>query len=151
MNAYVGVKAIELRIELKKFNSCDEKVNVFFNILSPEHMELFLKGDRRKTILSLYVRLQVFIAYNPESMPYLRKPITLFKPLFLFVTEGKVDVHIVEGNHITVLCAPEILMAINGEPFENATLFNEYVIYANPKPGEVISDYARRFPEANNV
>ncbi|KAF7409684.1 hypothetical protein HZH68_004065 [Vespula germanica] len=44
----------------------------------------------------------------------------------LLITEGKVDVQIVEGNRITVLRAAEISMAINGEPFENTTLFNEY-------------------------
>ncbi|KAF7404755.1 hypothetical protein HZH66_003661 [Vespula vulgaris] len=132
MNAYVGLNVVELELELTKCNSWDEKLNAFFNVLSPEHKELFLKGDRRKAIHSLHVRLQAVMAYNPEPMPYLRTPITLFKPQLPSVlnaaydyglkniTEAKVDVHTVEGNHTTILGAKEILMAINGEPFENA-------------------------------
>ncbi|XP_043664587.1 uncharacterized protein LOC122627516 [Vespula pensylvanica] len=73
INAYINVNAVEFELELKKCNS-----------------------------------LQAIITYNPEPMPYLRAPITLFKPLFPSVlnatydyglqnvTEGKVDVHIVE-------------------------------------------------------
>nr|XP_050846967.1 fatty acid synthase-like [Vespula vulgaris] len=140
MNAHINVKAVELEHELKKCNSWDEKINTFLNVLSPEHKELFLKADRRNAILSLFVRLQAITTYNPEPMPYLRAPITLFKPLFPSVlnatydyglqnvTEGKVDVHIVEGNHITMLCATEISMAINGELFEYAATFTENVI-----------------------
>uniref|UniRef100_A0A834UCQ7 oleoyl-[acyl-carrier-protein] hydrolase n=1 Tax=Vespula pensylvanica TaxID=30213 RepID=A0A834UCQ7_VESPE len=138
MNAYVGLNVVELELELKKCNSWDEKLNAFFNVLSPEHKELFLKEDRRKAIHSLHLRLQAVMAYNPEPMPYLRTPIILFKPQFPSVsnaahdyglkniTEAKVDVRTVEGNHITMLCATEISMAINDELFDAAT-FTENV------------------------
>uniref|UniRef100_A0A834UD05 oleoyl-[acyl-carrier-protein] hydrolase n=1 Tax=Vespula pensylvanica TaxID=30213 RepID=A0A834UD05_VESPE len=81
-------------------------INAYINVNAVE--KLFLKADKRNAILSLFVRLQAIITYNPEPMPYLRAPITLFKPLFPSVlnatydyglqnvTEGKVDVHIVE-------------------------------------------------------
>ncbi|KAL2715950.1 fatty acid synthase-like [Vespula squamosa] len=133
MNAYISVKTVEFELELRNCSTWDERVNAFFNVLSPEHKELFLKGNQKKAILSFNVRLQSVIAYNPEPMPYIRTPITLFKPLLPSVqnaqydyglqniTEAKVDVHTVEGNHVTMLDAMEISMAINGELFDNAT------------------------------
>ncbi|KAL2748295.1 fatty acid synthase-like [Vespula maculifrons] len=132
INAYESGKDVELELELKKCNSWNEKLNAWLNILSPEHKELFSKVDQRNVIHSVYVRLQATATYNPDPKPYLRAPITLFKPLFppiLYasydyelqdITEGKVDVHVVEGNHTTMLCATEIAMAINGELFECA-------------------------------
>nr|XP_050846949.1 fatty acid synthase-like isoform X1 [Vespula vulgaris] len=132
INAYESGKDVELELELKKCNSWDEKLNAWLNVLSPERRELFSKVDRRNVIHSVYVRLRATATYNPDPMPYLRAPITLFKPLFPLVlnasydyelqdiTEGKVDVHVVEGNHTTMLCATEIAMAINGELFECA-------------------------------
>nr|XP_050846958.1 uncharacterized protein LOC127062552 isoform X3 [Vespula vulgaris] len=136
MNAYVAVNCSELKLELRKCNTWDEKVNAFFNVLSPEYRNLFLKGHQKKAILLLHGRFQSIIAYNPKPMPYVKTPITLFKPLFPSVqnapydyglqniTEAKVDVHTVEGNHTTILGAKEILMAINGE-LENGTTFKE--------------------------
>nr|XP_050846953.1 fatty acid synthase-like [Vespula vulgaris] len=132
INAYESGKDVELELELKKCNSWDEKLNAWLNVLSPERKELFSKVDRRNVIHSVYVRLRAIATYNPDPMPYLRAPITLFKPLFppilnasydyelQDITEGKVDVHVVEGNHTTMLCATEIAMAINGELFECA-------------------------------
>nr|KAF7431611.1 hypothetical protein H0235_004535 [Vespula pensylvanica] len=91
-----------------------------------------------------YARLRAVTIYNPDPMPYLRAPITLFKPLvppilnapydyeLQNITEGKVDVHVVEGNHYTMLSATEISMAINGELFECAGTIK------------------KTFPEANN-
>lgn len=72
---------MQLELELKKCNTWDEKVNAFFKVLSSEQRELFLKGNQKNAILSLYVRLQAVMAYNPEPMPYVRTSITLFKPL----------------------------------------------------------------------
>nr|XP_050846956.1 uncharacterized protein LOC127062552 isoform X1 [Vespula vulgaris] len=110
MNAYVAVNCSELKLELRKCNTWDEKVNAFFNVLSPEYRNLFLKGHQKKAILLLHGRFQSIIAYNPKPMPYVKTPITLFKPLFPSVqnapydyglqniTEAKVDVHTVEGT-----------------------------------------------------
>ncbi|KAF7409679.1 hypothetical protein HZH68_004060 [Vespula germanica] len=156
MNAYVAVNCSELELELKKCNSWDEKINTSLNVLSSEHKELFLKADRKNALLSLYMRMRAITTYNPEPMPYLRSPITLFKPQFPSIlnvtydyglqniTEGKVDVHVVEGNHTTMLGATEISMAINGELFECAAIFKENWFYSTILPNSVFQPVLAR-------
>lgn len=82
---------MQLELELKKCNSWDEKLNAWLNVLSPERKELFSKVDRRNVIHSVYVRLRAIATYNPDPMPYLRAPITLFKPLFPLVLNASYD------------------------------------------------------------
>ncbi|XP_035738069.1 fatty acid synthase-like isoform X1 [Vespa mandarinia] len=139
LNPFITVNRAELEFKLKKCNTWDEKVNVFLNFISPENQELFSKGNQKDAILSLYVRLQAVMAYNPEPMPYIRTPITLFKPLFPSVlnipydyelqslTENKVEIHVVDGDHITMLEDMKIAMAINDELLTVAATFKENI------------------------
>lgn len=69
----------------------DEKVNTFFNVLYPEHKELHLEENQRNAILSYYVRLQAAIKYNPKPLPYIKTPITLFKPMLSSVQNVPYD------------------------------------------------------------
>nr|XP_050845856.1 fatty acid synthase-like isoform X1 [Vespula vulgaris] len=135
LNAFIFINSAELKFELRKCSSWNEKVNAFFNILSSEQRELFFKSNQKDIIHSLYVRLQAAVAYNPEPIPYVRAPITLFKPMLASVrneqydyglqniTEAKVDVHVVDGDHITMLEDMKIAMAINDELFDVAEGF----------------------------
>lgn len=59
----------------------DEKLDTFFNSLSPEYKQLYLEGDQRNAASSVYIRLQASLKYNPKPIPYIRTPITLFKPV----------------------------------------------------------------------
>ncbi|XP_043668271.1 fatty acid synthase-like [Vespula pensylvanica] len=132
MNTFTPVNSKQLALELEKCKTWNEKVNTFFNVLYPEHKQLDLEQNQKNAILSYYVRLQATIKYNPKPMPYIKSPITLCKPLVSSVqhipydyelqkiTEGKVEVHIVNGDHITMLEDMKIAMAINDEPFEDA-------------------------------
>ncbi|XP_043664579.1 fatty acid synthase-like [Vespula pensylvanica] len=132
LNAFIFINSAELELELRKCSSWNEKVNVFFNILSSEQRELFFKSNQKDIIHSFYVRLQAAIAYNPKPIPYVRAPITLFKPMLASVrneqydyglqniTQAKVDVHVVDGDHITMLEDKKIAMAINDELFDVA-------------------------------
>ncbi|KAL2715899.1 fatty acid synthase-like [Vespula squamosa] len=127
LNEFGSSNCVKLELELKKCNTWNEKINAFFNVLSPGQRELFLNGKQLNAILSLSVRLQAGMTYNPEPTPYLRTPITLFKPLLSSVrnapydyglqniTEAKVDVHVVDGDHVTMLEDIKIAMAINDE------------------------------------
>ncbi|XP_035740323.1 fatty acid synthase-like isoform X2 [Vespa mandarinia] len=117
-------------LELEKSKTWDEKVNAFFNVLSPIHKQLYLERDQKNAILSFYVRLHAIMKYNPEPIPYIRTPIILFKPMLSSVkhisydyglqkiTEGKVEVHVIDGNHATMLENDEIAMVINHEPLK---------------------------------
>ncbi|KAF7404648.1 hypothetical protein HZH66_003554 [Vespula vulgaris] len=134
LNAFIFINSAELKFELRKCSSWNEKVNAFFNILSSEQRELFFKSNQKDIIHSLYVRLQAAVAYNPEPIPYVRAPITLFKPMLASVrneqydyglqniTEAKVDVHVVDGDHITMLEDMKIAMAINDELFDTTKI-----------------------------
>ncbi|KAL2715897.1 fatty acid synthase-like [Vespula squamosa] len=125
-------------IELTRNNSCirhrrkDSKATFCFAILNA-----FVSNDN--TELEFQLRkcntLQAAIAYNPKTLPYIRTPIILFKPLLSSVrnapydyglqniTEAKVDVHIVGDDHVTMLGDVKIAMAINGELFKVADGF----------------------------
>nr|XP_050845903.1 fatty acid synthase-like [Vespula vulgaris] len=135
LNAFTSINNTELEFELRKCSSWDEKVNVFSNMLSLEQKEFFFKRNQKNAIHSLYVRLHAALEYNPEPMPYISAPITLFKPLLPSVrnaeydyglqniTEAKVDVHIVDGDHVAMLEDMKIAMAINGELIQFADGF----------------------------
>ncbi|KAL2729284.1 fatty acid synthase-like [Vespula maculifrons] len=130
MNAFTSINSEQFAFELRKYKTWDEKLNAFFNAFSPEYKQLYLERDQRKAIFSFYVRLQACMKYDPKPMPYLRTPITLFKPVLSSVqqitydyglqniTEGKVEVHVVNGDHVTILENIKIAMAINREPFK---------------------------------
>ncbi|XP_047362256.1 fatty acid synthase-like [Vespa velutina] len=117
----------QLVIKLGKFKSWDEKINAFFNVLPTEHKRLYLERDQKNAILSFYVRLQACMKYNPEPIPYIRTPIILFKAILSSVkhisydyglqkiTDGKVEVRLIDGNHATMLENSEIAIAINCE------------------------------------
>ncbi|XP_046832934.1 fatty acid synthase-like isoform X1 [Vespa crabro] len=126
----ISVNIEQLVLGLEKSKTWDEKVNAFFNVLPPEYKQLYLERDQRNAILSFYVRLQASMKYKPEPIPYIRTPIILFKPILSSVkhisydyglqkiTDGKVEVHVIEGNHATMLENNEIAMAINREPLK---------------------------------
>ncbi|KAL2715896.1 LOW QUALITY PROTEIN: fatty acid synthase-like [Vespula squamosa] len=87
------------------------------------------KRNQKNAICFLYVRLQTVMAYNSESCHI--TPIIMFKPLLSFVLNIKydyglqnvikVDVHVVDGNHVMILEDMKIVMAVNDKLFEVAT------------------------------
>ncbi|XP_047362716.1 fatty acid synthase-like [Vespa velutina] len=120
-----SVNIEQLVLELQKSKPWDEKVKAFFNVLPPEYKQLYLERDLKNALLSFYVRLRAAMKYNPEPLPYIRAPITLLKPMLSSVrhisydyglekiTDGKVEVHVIDGDHSTMLENNEIAMAIN--------------------------------------
>lgn len=81
----------QLVLELRKCKTWDEKINAFFNAISLEHKQLYLELDQRSAILSFHARLKAVMKYNPEPMPYIRAPITLFKPMLSSVQQAQYD------------------------------------------------------------
>ncbi|KAL2719273.1 fatty acid synthase-like [Vespula squamosa] len=120
----------QFTVELEKSKTWNEKLNAFLMAFTPEYRKLYSDQYMRNYIHSFYVRLQALLNYNPKPLPYIRAPITLFKPMSLTiqhlphdyglqdVTEGKVEVRVVRGDHVTMLENIEIAMAINREPFK---------------------------------
>lgn len=49
--------------------------------MSPELKQLYLERDQKNAVSSMYVRLKACLKYNPKPIPYVRTPITLFKPV----------------------------------------------------------------------
>ncbi|XP_035722352.1 fatty acid synthase-like [Vespa mandarinia] len=143
MDAFTPTNSEQLVLELGKCKTWDEKINAFFNAISPEHKQMYLELDQRSAIFSFYTRLKAVIKYNPEPMPYIRAPITLFKPMLSSVqyaqydyglqhiTESKVKVHVVDGNHVTMLEHMKIAMVINDELFEDSQELKENLMKEN--------------------
>uniref|UniRef100_A0ABD2XI38 Uncharacterized protein n=1 Tax=Trichogramma kaykai TaxID=54128 RepID=A0ABD2XI38_9HYME len=88
---------------------------------------------------SVYRRLQAVQAYDASVAGKIKMPIMLLKPtqptlravpedyLLGEVTSDKVEVHYVEGNHVTILDHNKIAKAINGEPLEDAEEFKQLI------------------------
>ncbi|KAL2719885.1 fatty acid synthase-like [Vespula squamosa] len=102
----------QFALKLEKFKTWNEKLNAFFNVLSPEYKQLYFGQNQRNAIFSYYNRYQL----------YIRTPITLFKPVLSSVQYipydyglQNVEVQITNGNHIMMLEDIKIAMAINGE------------------------------------
>ncbi|XP_023313670.1 fatty acid synthase-like [Trichogramma pretiosum] len=88
---------------------------------------------------SVYRRLQAVQAYDASAAGKIKTPIMLLKPtqptlravpedyLLGEVTSDKVEIHYVEGNHVTILDHNKVAKAINGEPLEDAEEFKQLI------------------------
>ncbi|XP_024884358.1 fatty acid synthase-like, partial [Temnothorax curvispinosus] len=130
LEMYTTINKKTLALELNKCNTWDEKVKVFhayfpkdLNVLTIENQKLIYF-----TVFNHFVAVQ---DYDISSLPRLKSSITLLKPTFPIapfteedyglhkVTEGKVQIHYVEGNHITMMDNDKIISAINEEWVED--------------------------------
>nr|XP_003703606.1 PREDICTED: fatty acid synthase [Megachile rotundata] len=132
----------EFSSELSNFSTWDEKLNKLVEHVPPEIRKDYTPESIRKFCTSIYNRVRVIGKYDPTSLPPLRTPITLLKPTLPAVllddatyglnklTYGKVTVHEIEGNHVSMLDNVKVAAAINGEPIDDIETFNNTLSYA---------------------
>ncbi|KAK0167633.1 hypothetical protein PV327_005005 [Microctonus hyperodae] len=124
----------ELLIGLQQCTSWQEKLDKF--VASIPAGTLALSTDyQRNFCTSIYNRLIALENYDISRMPPLRSSILLLKSSMLSVTNisndyglsaitrEKIEIHTIEGNHITILDNTKVALAINNEPLEDADEF----------------------------
>ncbi|XP_014482327.1 PREDICTED: fatty acid synthase-like [Dinoponera quadriceps] len=130
-NAMVSVVYCEVLMRLSKYNTWEEKLNVFIDYIPDKAKHVASIENYKIYCTSIYKHLLALHEYDASSLPSLKSPILLLKPTLASlssaeedyglskVTEGLVQVHYVEGNHITMLDNYQVAAAINGDIFIN--------------------------------
>ncbi|XP_046603296.1 fatty acid synthase-like [Neodiprion virginianus] len=119
-----GTKLLE---ELQNCITWEDKLTAFTKTL-PEDKNLdFTLEDQKAMCSAIYYRIKALLKYDFSALAPIRTPITLLKPKILSLsmapedyglgslTSGGVDVHYVEGDHVTMLDADACAAAINGD------------------------------------
>ncbi|XP_026672126.1 fatty acid synthase-like isoform X1 [Ceratina calcarata] len=128
---------LQCKLELLNCNDWDEKLNVTIKHM-PDEVHKIYSPDVQKAIISfIFKRLCLLDKYDPSTTSPLSTPITLLVPTnpatqlpdpdygLSKLTHGKVTVHKIEGNHITMLDNKKVVAVINGDPIEDEDIFKE--------------------------
>ncbi|XP_071649697.1 fatty acid synthase-like isoform X2 [Temnothorax longispinosus] len=130
LKMYTTVNKEKLALELNKCNTWDEKVKVF-HAYFPKDLNVLTIENQKLIYFTVFNHIVAVQDYDISSLPRLKSSITLLKPTFPIasfteedyglhkVTEGKVQIHYVEGNHITMMDNDKIISAINEEWIED--------------------------------
>ncbi|XP_034192524.2 fatty acid synthase [Osmia lignaria lignaria] len=125
----------EFKLELDNCTTWYEKLEKMVQHTPPEVLKVYTPENQKTFSTFLFNRLCAIDKYNPTSLPPLRTPITLLKPTLQAVqlddhsygcsklTYGKVNIYVVEGNHISMLDNSKVPAAINGEPLDDNETF----------------------------
>ncbi|XP_071579968.1 fatty acid synthase-like [Temnothorax nylanderi] len=126
LGMYATINKETLGLELNKCNTVEEKLKIF-HAYFPNDVNVLTIENQKLIYFTIYNHIVAIQDYDISSLPRLKSPITLLKPTFssaLYteedyglhkVTEGKVQIHYVEGNHITMMDNDKIISAINEE------------------------------------
>ncbi|XP_036142639.1 fatty acid synthase-like [Monomorium pharaonis] len=115
-------------MELEKCNTWEERYNIFARLFLV--MNTSLSSANLKTLCTtVYKHLSAIRHYDPSTLPPINSPIILLKPTQPLnvpmtdedyglhkVTQNVIQVHYVDGTHVTILRNKKVLAAINGEP-----------------------------------
>nr|QNL15122.1 fatty acid synthase 2 [Meteorus pulchricornis] len=124
----------ELLIGLQRCKSWKEKLDDFITHVPTESLPISVE-HQKSICTAVYNRLKATENYDVSSLPPLRSSIILLKPSvpavkntsddygLSAITREKVEVWTVTGNHVTILDDEKIVVAINGEPLEDAEEF----------------------------
>ncbi|XP_076249111.1 fatty acid synthase-like [Calliopsis andreniformis] len=135
----------EFKLELEKCSTWEEKLDKLVHYTPPELQKIYTLNDQKAVATFLYKRISTLDMYHCDTLTPLRTPITLIKPTLPPVhmvdeayglrklTYGRVTIHEVEGNHVSMLDNERVAAVINGEPVEDETTFktNLNVVSAN--------------------
>ncbi|XP_071569313.1 fatty acid synthase-like [Temnothorax nylanderi] len=130
LGMYATINKEALALELNKCNTVDEKLKVF-HAYFPKDLNVLTIENQKLIYFTVYNHIAAVQDYDISSLPRLKSSITLLKPTFPIasfteedyglhkVTEGKVQIHYVEGNHITMMDNDKIISVINEEWIED--------------------------------
>ncbi|XP_014486669.1 PREDICTED: fatty acid synthase-like [Dinoponera quadriceps] len=114
-------------IELSKYKTWEEKLNAFIEYILTISTQLPFVENYKVYCTTIYKHLMALQEYDASLLPPLKSSIVLLKPTFAslssaeedyglrMVTEGRVQVHYIEGNHITMIENNEVVGVINGD------------------------------------
>ncbi|XP_029159596.1 fatty acid synthase-like [Nylanderia fulva] len=120
---YLGSSNETLALELNKCNSWEEKLEVFSHF--SKDITALTVENRNILCSTIYNHIVAVKDYNTSSLPRLKSSIILLKPThtpFTFfeedyglhkITENKVQIHYVEGSHLTMMENDKIASFIN--------------------------------------
>ncbi|XP_071569269.1 fatty acid synthase-like isoform X2 [Temnothorax nylanderi] len=132
LEMYTIINKKKLAFELNKCDTWNEKLKIFYAYF-PKDLNILTIENQKLIYFTVYNHIVAIQEYDISSLPRLKSPITLLKPTFPMtsfteedyglhkVTEGKVQIHYVEGNHITMMGNDKIISAINEEWIEDKT------------------------------
>ncbi|XP_036142705.1 fatty acid synthase-like isoform X1 [Monomorium pharaonis] len=115
-------------MELEKCNTWEERYDIFARSFLV--MNRSLSPANLKTLCTTVYKYSSAIRhYDPSTLPPIKSPIILLKPTQPLhisitdedyglhkVTQNMIQVHYVDGNHVTILRNKKVSAAINGEP-----------------------------------
>ncbi|XP_057319878.1 fatty acid synthase-like [Microplitis mediator] len=120
----------EFSTSLQKCSSWKSKLDTVLNQLPIEALPVS-RDHLSSTLTAVLNRFIALQNYDNKKLPPLRSSIVLLKPsmpAFKFddedyglssITDDKVQVHTIEGNHVTILSDTKIASILNDDPVEN--------------------------------
>ncbi|OXU25389.1 hypothetical protein TSAR_001850 [Trichomalopsis sarcophagae] len=124
----------QLTVGLEKCSTWEDKLQLFTKLCPPEQLGV-TEQFHKDFCTAIYVRVSAIIEYDVSKLAPIKSPITLLKPTaptirldledygLSKITSGKVSIHYIPGNHVTMLDNDNVAYAINGEPIEDPRSF----------------------------
>lgn len=122
--------SFQLSASLEKCSSWKSKLDTVLNQLPMEALPLS-RDHLSSTLTAVLNRFIALQNYDHTKLPPLRSSVVLLKPsmpVFKFtdeeyglssITDDKIQIHIIEGNHVTILSDTKIASILNDDPVEN--------------------------------
>ncbi|XP_001605700.1 fatty acid synthase [Nasonia vitripennis] len=124
----------QLTVGLEKCSTWEDKLQLFTKLCPPEQLDV-TEQFQKDFCTAIYVRVAAIIEYDVSKLAPIKSPITLLKPTaptirldledygLSKITSGKVSIHYIPGNHVTMLDNDNVAYVINGEPIEDPRSF----------------------------
>ncbi|EFN81866.1 Fatty acid synthase [Harpegnathos saltator] len=133
----------KLLLELNKFSNWDDKLNVFMSHIPPTYRKMSIDYSKA-TCTTVYKHIQALHKYDVTQIQKIVSSVILLKPTMQSlrvpdedyglhkITTGRVQIHSVEGNHITILDSDKVVAAINGQQIEGVKKTQSNIIDDKP-------------------
>ncbi|XP_011703203.1 PREDICTED: fatty acid synthase [Wasmannia auropunctata] len=143
MDTLQSASSGKLLLDLEKCKTWKEKLDVFLSHL-PDNIIPLSTEDTKSLCTTIYMHIRAMRKYDLSAFGQIRTPITLLKPTLQIVnmteedyglrkiTRDKVDVHYIDGNHLTILDSDKVIAAINGEPLQDPKAFRKLLTEDRP-------------------
>ncbi|KMQ97230.1 fatty acid synthase [Lasius niger] len=133
----------KLLLDLNKCTTWEQKLDSFVSHLASDKISPSVE-NQKALCTTLYNRILALQKYDALSLSQIRSSIILLKPTqssvhtdkedygLSKITRDKVQVHYVEGNHVTMLDSDKVIAAINGEPLIDPKEFRKLLSEDRP-------------------
>ncbi|RLU24885.1 hypothetical protein DMN91_002976 [Ooceraea biroi] len=133
----------KLLLALEKCANWEKKLDSFISHIPRDSVPLSVE-NQRALCTTIYRHVVALKNYDPSALQ-LRTPITLLKPTkpsvplaleedygLRKITRDKVEVHYIEGNHVTMVDSDTVVTVIGGDPIEDPKLFKKLILEDRP-------------------